>query len=140
MINSEPKKTYKFNLHDKLKTFAENYVTDVYAPVGQRVYYWEEWTDPEDDTTCEGVSDFAPPEEGSYCWSEVTQNTITGSSISESDENTGEYCVDVSALIAVYTGLQDEDTVEELEPDERTIYVHSQVNGEDDFYVEMVEE
>ncbi|MEA5516215.1 hypothetical protein [Nodularia sp. UHCC 0506] len=136
-IMTEP---YKFQLHEKLKTFAENYVTDVYAPVGQIVYYWEEWGDPEDDTTCEGVSGFAPPDDRSYTWSEVTQNTITGSFISDSDADSGEYCVGVAALIAVYEGTQDEDEAQILQAEQRTIYVNIHRDNKGDFSIADAEE
>ncbi|BAZ02265.1 hypothetical protein NIES37_62770 [Tolypothrix tenuis PCC 7101] len=128
----------------KIKQLAEDYITEQYAPVGQRVYCWEVWDDPDDDLSSYTESGMSAPDEADYySWSKVTHCEIIKSHISESNDETGEYCVDVHCLIATSEGTQadeDEDEIYDIEPNDHIIYVHIEQDDEGDYCVVGTEE
>lgn len=128
----------------RIKQLAENHITEQYAPVGQRAYCWEVWDDPNDDLSSYTESGMSPPDETDYYfWSEVTHCEVVKSEISERNEETEEYCVDVYCLIATAEGTEtdeDEDEIYDIEPDEHIIYVHIAQDNEGDYCVVGTEE
>ncbi|OUL33112.1 hypothetical protein BV372_17350 [Nostoc sp. T09] len=112
----------------KLCQLAEEYIKEQYAPVGNRAYVWEKWTDELDDTTAHAVSGEAPPGDcDDYSWSEVTELKIISSELEERNDDKGEYTVLVTASMIVASGSADDDEEEdddELEATEHDIWVY----------------
>ncbi|MGF1987873.1 MAG: hypothetical protein RMY62_008420 [Nostoc sp. ZfuVER08] len=129
----------------KICSLAESYVEYNYQ-VGSRSYAWEVEVD--DDISSDSVSvvtsDLCPNDGEDYSWQEVKSCQILSSEVNERDDNTGEYCVEVSVLIAVASGRRDdepyEDAYEHVTPDLHIIYVHLECDEEGDFCVVGFEE
>lgn len=131
-------------LETKLLQLAEEYVKNEYLPEGEMAFAWEEWGDEEDDTTARTVSGYAPPGDcDDYSYTQVVSNEILSSELTSRNDETEEYCVTVVANIAIASGSsddEDEEPEENIEPEERTIYVYIQRYADGDFGVEDAEE
>ncbi|MBW4644779.1 MAG: hypothetical protein KME23_17750 [Goleter apudmare HA4340-LM2] len=128
-------------LERKLCSLAEEYVENEHYRVGSHSYAWEE-TDYRSDHLDGNVvcGECRPNDAHHYSWWEVVSTEILDSEISECNDETGEYCVAVKALIAVSCGDEDEDVDEKAEPEECIIYIHIERDDEGDFCVVSTEE
>lgn len=131
-------------LEQKLCKLAEDHITNEYYCAGNRSYAWDEADYDSDDLDGNVVCGECPPSDAdNYSWWEVTSSEIISSELTDRNDETGEYCVEVDAWIAVASGDQDEE-IEDMEelpkPDCRTIYVHIQRYEDGDYGVDLVEE
>ncbi|MBD2364892.1 hypothetical protein H6G36_27635 [Anabaena minutissima FACHB-250] len=135
------KQVYRQAVDKKLKEIAESYVVNDYYRAGSRSYAWSEGDYRSDELDDEVVCGECPPSDcDSYCWWEVISCDIQGSEVSDRNEQTGEYCVEVEAWVAVSSGNENEEVDENVTPDLRTIYVQIDRDEEGDFCVVGTEE
>jgi hypothetical protein len=123
-----------------LCALAREFVECEYAEEGERIYFWEEWDNPEDDLNARTVSSYLPPSGASdddYSWSEVAYCEIKNAKVLERNDEALEYIVQVDALIAVAHDSDEEG--EELEPMLRQIKCYVEYDGEE-FFIEDADE
>ena len=81
-----------------------------------------------------------PSDADYYSWWEIISSELHSSEIEDRSDETGEYCVNVQAWIAVSSGDQDDEVDENVAPALRTIHVQIDRDEIGDYYVAGVEE
>jgi hypothetical protein len=136
------KQVYQRAITEKLKEIAESYVVNDYYRAGSCSYAWAEEDEYSGDLEEESVAcgECPPSDCDSYSWWEVVSCDIHSSEVSDRNDETGEYCVEVEAWVAVSSGNEDEDVDETVSPELRTIYVQIDRDEDGDFRVVGTEE
>lgn len=135
------KQVYKRAITEKLKEIAETYVINDYYRAGSTRYAWTEEDYRSDDLDGDVVCGECPPSDcDSFSWWEIVSCEIHGSEVSDRNDETGEYCVEVQAWVAIDSGNEDEEVDENVTPDLRTIYVQIDRDKDGDFCVVGTEE
>lgn len=125
---------------EAIKETAKTYILETYARAGNRIYIWEEWENPLDDTTAHSCSGYCPPPDydGDYQWSEIYSCEVTNCEV-DKDEDRDVFCT-VYADIAIFYSFDQEDETPP-EPESRELYCYMEYDKDDqDWYVIGVEE
>ncbi|MBD2415859.1 hypothetical protein H6H01_35135 [Nostoc calcicola FACHB-3891] len=115
-------------------------MTEQYCRVGSCSYAWDGGGDYTSDDLNVETGECPPSDADSYSWWEVVSCEILSSEINERNDETGEYCIEVDALVAVDSGNEDEEVDESITPGLRKIYVQIDRDEEGDFCVVGTEE
>ncbi|MBE9208817.1 hypothetical protein IQ244_20180 [Nostoc sp. LEGE 06077] len=136
------KQVHKRAVTEKLKEIAESHVINHCYRAGSRSYVWTEEDYRSDDLDGDVVvcGECLPSDADSYSWWEVISSEIHSSEVSDRNDESGEYCVEVEVWVAVSSGNEDEEVDETVSPDLRTIYVQIDRDEDGDFYVFGTEE
>lgn len=128
-------------LDKTLCSLAEDFVCNYHYRVGNRSYAWEEENDYSSDDLSVVTGECPPSDADRYSWWEIVSCEIYGSNVSDRNDETGEYCVEVEAWVAVCSGNEDEEEDENVTPELRTIYVQIyRDEKKDDFLIVGIEE
>ena len=116
---------------EQLEELASNYVIEVYAPVGDASYIYEDWRDPSNDTTAKSVTESMPRSDHKYvCSCKILDVEIVSTNVTSRDNEAQEYIVEVELLARIKYSEDDDDDDELNDPQLRKVCCYVEWHGE----------